>query len=234
MGGLSSLVKEIKRPFDEIEESITGEQASLDAIDEGVESQRASGLAAIDELRDAREAAAKQLAPFTLTGLSQARPVLDTLGAVETPGTAGQNLLNLSLSQGGTPDDLTGLARAANAGAFRGVANLGETASALNAQGAGGVADLSGRVSNIQGLGPDFVQEAQGLGSQQRDLAAFGEGALGRAQGLQGQVLDPNTGVNANFANSPQFQALQDQATRNVEQSAAARGKLGAGGTKEA
>lgn len=52
--------------------------------------------------------------------------------------------------------------------------------------------------------------------------------------GIQGILSGPQLTLDPNVLQSPFFQALRDEATRNLEGSAAARGRIGAGDTKEA
>jgi len=93
-------------------------------------------------------------------------------------------------------------------------------------------------ISDIQGLGPGpestinpffFTQFASSGLADDVDV-------LGRRQfrGGLGQALSADTGLDPNVLNSPFFQALQEESTRNLERSAAARGRVGAGGTADA
>ena len=56
----------------------------------------------------------------------------------------------------------------------------------------------------------------------------------GQYMGGMGQALGADTSLDPNVLNSPFFQALQEESTRNLERSAAARGRVGAGGTADA
>jgi len=81
-----------------------------------------------------------------------------------------------------------------------------------------------------QGLG--FLGAGESLRNVS-SLTGADTGALAQAAGLSGEVSTIG-GLDPNVLQSPFFQAAQAEATRNLEQSAASRGKLGAGGTSEA
>ena len=100
--------------------------------------------------------------------------------------------------------------------------------------------DLKGILGGVETpgtAGQDFLTGSLALGGTPQDLTGLaGVSALAGAQGardLRGEVSDIQ-GLDPNVLQSPFFQAQQAEATRNLEQSAAARGRLGSGGTKDA
>ena len=84
----------------------------------------------------------------------------------------------------------------------------------------------------VRGLGDELQGQTlgQGFGSQLGGEVFDPSGQMGQ---LNQAVLDPGV-LTSNFADDPSFQALQEEATRNIERSAAARGRVGAGGTADA
>ncbi len=83
----------------------------------------------------------------------------------------------------------------------------------------------------LGGLGG--LRSFQQLSGETSGISGENQAALNLASSLGGQVSDIQ-GLDPNVLQSPFFQALQDEATRNLEASAAARGRVGAGGTKDA
>ena len=93
----------------------------------------------------------------------------------------------------------------------------------------GGTPDLSAIESLINetlGFGTEGAQQLLDLAGQQNPLTVQGQ------QGIEGILNEAPLTLDPNVLDSPFFKALQEESLRNLEGSAAARGRLGAGDTK--
>ena len=104
--------------------------------------------------------------------------------------------------------------------------------------GAGQLGKISNRLGRVRRGGDTETAARRVLGFQlPENLTGLAEQnqrfGIMAALGLGGEVSDIQ-GLDPNVLDSPFFQAQQAEATKNLEQSAASRGRVGAGGTADA
>lgn len=202
---------------------------------EAAETQAESSGSAIEEQRLARESFERRTQPFADIGLSAADPLRQLLGLADPRAAQIQTeLAQIEQQLAGFPTQQTGqqVGSPGGGGLIAGTL-FGQPQLATTGQGqaAANAADFNSQqqaTANIFGFGQ---QQEQTLASRD-DLIARRDALQAESQGLQ--TADPALGPDAQLAEiNPLVSFLRDEGFSEIQETAAARGRLGAGGTLE-